>query len=126
MVRLALRSLGLLALALGVIGYLVPGLPGTVFILIAAYLFARSSPRLHGALLNHPRLGGFIRDYQAGNGVPAWVKVYASVMILLFAGSSTVLFAVRRDSLPLAVLVGALGAFGLVVVLRLPTRRPAA
>jgi hypothetical protein len=46
--------------ALGAVGLVVPGLPTTVFLLAASWLFARSSPRLHARLLAHPRLGPFL------------------------------------------------------------------
>ena len=56
--------LGSLSLALGIIGIVVPGLPTTSFVLLAAYLYARSSEKLYSKLLNHKFLGGYIRDFQ--------------------------------------------------------------
>lgn len=50
---------------LGVLGIFVPGLPTTVFLLMASYFFARSSPKAHRWLVQHPRLGPFLQ--QAGN-----------------------------------------------------------
>ncbi len=50
---------------LGVIGIFVPGLPTTVFLLMASYFFARSSPRAHRWLVEHPRLGPLLK--RAGN-----------------------------------------------------------
>ena len=52
---------GLACVALGGVGAVVPGLPTTVFLLAASYLFARSSPGLHRRLLDHPRLGPYLR-----------------------------------------------------------------
>jgi uncharacterized membrane protein YbaN (DUF454 family) len=46
---------------LGVIGIFVPGLPTTVFLLMASYFFARSSPRLHRWLVENPKLGPFLK-----------------------------------------------------------------
>lgn len=59
-----LAALGAFALALGVIGIFVPLLPTTPFLLLAAALWVRSSPRLYGWLLSHRRLGGYIRDFR--------------------------------------------------------------
>ena len=48
---------GLLCIMLGVIGAILPLMPTTIFLIMAAYCFARSSPRLEAKLLNHPRFG---------------------------------------------------------------------
>jgi hypothetical protein len=63
--RVPYLLLGSSAAALGLVGIFVPLLPTTVFLLVAAWAFARSSPRLHRALLDHPRLGPPIRHWQA-------------------------------------------------------------
>ncbi len=122
LLRWLFRALGIIAVALGTLGYVLPGLPGTVFILIAAYFFARSSPRFYNMLLNHRLLGPMIRDYRAGKGVPRWVKIYASLMIVGFAGSSAALLALSRGRPVIAAIVVLLGLYGLHTVLRLPTR----
>jgi uncharacterized protein len=62
--RLPYLVLGFGSLALGLIGAVVPLLPTTVFLLIAVWAFARSCPTLHRALLEHPRLGPPIRNWQ--------------------------------------------------------------
>ena len=65
--RLGLRALGFLALGLGFVGLWLPVLPTTIFLIIAAACFARSSPRLHTWLLAHPRFGPPLRDwFEAG------------------------------------------------------------
>ena len=81
--RTAFRVLGFFFLALGTAGYVLPGLPGTVFILISAFFFARSSPRFYNYLMNHRTFGGWIRDFQAGRGIPGWVKVVAPSFIVV-------------------------------------------
>ncbi len=45
--RFLFMVLGLVFLGIGILGYLVPGLPGTLFLLIAAWLFSMSHPRLY-------------------------------------------------------------------------------
>jgi uncharacterized membrane protein YbaN (DUF454 family) len=75
----------LLCLALGVIGVWLPGMPTTVFILLAAWAAARSSPRLHGWLLNHPLFGQTIRDWQNGGTVSRKAKKRATLMMSLCA-----------------------------------------
>nr|WP_319527554.1 YbaN family protein [Pseudomonas laurentiana] len=75
--RYLLLAIGWLSVALGVIGIFLPVLPTTPFLLLAAACFARSSPRFHDWLINHPQLGPWIRDYLNGEGIPLKGKVYA-------------------------------------------------
>ena len=121
--RITYRILGGFFLGFGMLGYMLPGLPGTVFILIAAYFFAQSSPRFYNWLMNHRVFGTWIRDFRAGKGIPLWLKVYAPAVILLSCALSIVLFFAPRGLWLLAVLVAADGAYGVYYILRLPTRR---
>lgn len=61
--------IGWLGLALFVIGAILPLLPGTPFLLLAAYAFARSSPRLEAWLVEHPRLGPLIRNWRSSGAI---------------------------------------------------------
>lgn len=77
--RWLLLVLAGVALATGVVGIFVPGLPTTVFLLIAAWAAARSSPRLHRWLLGHRVFGKLIRDWQTGGRVSRRAKWNASL-----------------------------------------------
>ncbi|WP_314410060.1 YbaN family protein [Pseudomonas kuykendallii] len=76
-VRYVLLGIGWTSVALGVIGIFLPVLPTTPFLLLAAACFARSSRRFYEWLVDHPRLGPWIRDYLDGEGIPLKGKVYA-------------------------------------------------
>jgi uncharacterized membrane protein YbaN (DUF454 family) len=76
--RWLLVLLACLSLATGVVGIFVPGLPTTVFVLIAAWAAARSSPRLHRWLLSHRVFGKLIADWQHGGCVSRRSKWNAS------------------------------------------------
>jgi uncharacterized protein len=76
-------GLGLLSAAIGFINFLIPGLPSTVFILIAVYFFARSSPRFYNWLLNNKMFGGLIRDWRAGKGLSLKAKMMAISVIAI-------------------------------------------
>jgi uncharacterized membrane protein YbaN (DUF454 family) len=73
------------SLAAGIVGIFVPGLPTTVFILIAAYAASRGSERLHRYLLTHPRFGPLIRDWQTHGAVSRRGKWAATLTMLLCA-----------------------------------------
>lgn len=87
-VRYALQGVGWLSVVLGVIGIFLPIMPTTPFLLLAAACFARSSPRFYNWLVNHKRLGPWIRDYLEGNGIPRKAKVYAIVTMWISIGFS--------------------------------------
>jgi uncharacterized protein len=110
---------GLLSVGVGTLGVIVPGLPTTVFFIVAAACFSRSSPRFEQWVLNLPRIGKTVRDYRAGLGMPRRAKVIAVGMIL---GVST-LSAVLAGLWPVGAAIVALGLVGaLYVTFRVPTR----
>ncbi len=111
---------GLVAVALGAVGIVVPGLPTTVFFIIAAWCFSHSSPRLERWVLNLPRIGPVVRDYRAGLGMPRRAKAIAISMIVVFVTLSVVVFI---GTWPPRLGVLALGAIGVAyIALRIPTR----
>ena len=65
-VRWALLLLALLCLALALIGVVVPGLPTTVFLIVAAWAAARSSPALHRWLWGHRIFGPLLQQWERG------------------------------------------------------------
>ena len=75
--RIIYFSLGWAMVALGVIGLVMPLMPGAVFLIIAAWCFARSSPRFEAWLLDHPTLGRPLRDWRAAGAIPRPAKVMA-------------------------------------------------
>jgi uncharacterized protein len=111
---------GLLAVALGAIGIVVPGMPATVFFVVAAWCFSRSSPRLERWLLNLPYVGPLVRDYRSGLGMPRRTKAVAIAMIVVFVSLSVVVFI---GSWRLRLPVAAFGAIGIAYIAsRVPTR----
>lgn len=67
-------GIGILSLALGIIGIFVPGLPTTPFLLLSSWLFYKSSKRLHDRLHRSPYLGNYIRRYESKRGVSLFSK----------------------------------------------------
>ncbi|MFV0257027.1 MAG: YbaN family protein [Acidimicrobiales bacterium] len=111
---------GLLLVAIGGVGIVVPGLPTTGFMVAAAWCFSRSSPRLERWLLGLPAVGPLVTDYRAGLGMPRRAKIIASTCITLAVGVSAGLVI---GPLAVRILVAALGAVGVwYVTMRVPTR----
>ena len=87
MTRILWIGLGSLALALGLLGIVLPLLPTTPFLLLAAYAFARSSERLHDWLVTHPRLGRPIADWRREGAVSRRAKALALAAMALAFGA---------------------------------------
>jgi uncharacterized membrane protein YbaN (DUF454 family) len=111
---------GLLAVVIGTIGIVVPGMPTTVCFIVAAWCFSRSSPRLERWVLDLPRIGPMVRDHRAGLGMPRRAKAIAVSMIVVAVALSVT---VGINTWPLRLVALALGAVGVVyIAARVPTR----
>lgn len=83
MQRLMLIVLGWFAVALAVLGALLPLLPTTPFLLLAAACFARSSPRFHSWLLYRSWFGGYLRCWQQHRAMPEGAKWRALIVLII-------------------------------------------
>jgi uncharacterized membrane protein YbaN (DUF454 family) len=79
--RIFLFTVGIISLILGVIGTLLPVMPTTPFILLAAACFSRSSKKLHRLLTENKYFGHIIKNYEAGLGLSRKNKVRAIGML---------------------------------------------
>ncbi len=89
--RWAWLALAYVALALGIIGIVVPGLPTTPFILLAAFAAARSSRRMHDGLLAHPVFGPMITTWEREGAISRRAKWTATIAM---AACAVVMFLV--------------------------------
>lgn len=78
--------------SLGFIGIFVPLMPTTIFLILAAACFARSSDKFYNWLINHPKFGTIIHNYREHRGMPLRAKIIAIVMIILTIGTSAIFF----------------------------------
>jgi uncharacterized protein len=76
---------GYLALALGIAGAILPLLPTVPFIILAAFCFARSSPKLERQLLEHPHLGPHIQRWRRNGAISRRGKRAATAAFALSA-----------------------------------------
>ncbi|MDR6113084.1 MULTISPECIES: YbaN family protein [unclassified Sphingomonas] len=120
MIRLGWLVLGLLFVALGVIGAILPLMPTTIFLILAAGCFARSSPRLEAWLLDHPRFGPTLRAWRRDGAIGVKGKAMACGGMALGYG---LFWLTAAPHWPLALLVGVVMAGCAGFVLSRPTAR---
>ena len=113
--RLFLASLGVLCIALGVIGVFVPGLPTTEFVLAASYLFARSSPRLQRWLESNRWLGRSLQRFRETGGMPRSTKMLALASMWIGLGVS--IYALASVGVGAQIAAALLGVIGTGTIL---------
>ena len=86
--RLALISLGLVCLGLGIVGYVMPGLPGTIWLIISAALFVRSSDRLYNFVVQNRLFGRQVKTFLETGAIPLKAKIMSLVSIWIFSTAS--------------------------------------
>ena len=112
---------GSIFVVLGGLGVLLPGLPTTPFLILAAACYIRSSQRLYDWLIANETFGPYLKDYREGKGIPRRAKKIALSMMTIFVGYS-VLFAL--DDLIVRIVVLVLGMIGFYyVAFRVPTAK---
>lgn len=84
---------GSIALTLGAIGVVLPLLPTTPFVILAAALYARSSPKMHQRLLDNRVFGPLIVAWNDERRIPRRAKLLATVMIVAFGGFAIIVVA---------------------------------
>jgi len=106
-VRIGYLVAGFAFTALGIVGAFLPLMPTTVFLILAAGCFGKSSPKLEAWLLNHPKFGPSVRAWRANKAIPRKAKIAAC---LGMAGGMAVFLLAARPKPWLGLLVGAIMA----------------
>lgn len=121
MLNIVLTLVGILSLVLGIIGIVLPVVPTTPFLLVAAACFCRSSPRLYRWLLENRWFGHYIKTYREERAIPRRAKIVA--LLLLWPAIGYVVIAIIKSLLvDLALL--AIGTVVSVYILSLKTQAP--
>ena len=84
--RVLFGLLAYVSLAIGLIAIVIPGLPTTEFILLAAWAATKSSPRLSAWLESHRLFGPILSNWRSGKIIVRKAKISATVSMLLCAG----------------------------------------
>ena len=92
--------LGFIFVGLGSIGIIIPGIPTTPFILLAAWLFSKSSPKFENWLLNHKIFGPLIINWKLYRGISKNSKMYAIITVIItFSTTIWLAFSYKIDVL---------------------------
>ena len=110
---------GTVSVALGVLGIVLPIVPTTPFLLLAAACYARSSERFYVALMTNRFFGPYIRDWREKRGLTLGMKLWIIFVLASTMGVSAIFFV---PLLPVKVLLAIVGTGVSVYVLRLPTK----
>ena len=113
--RILLMGFGWFNIGLATIGVVVPGIPTTIFLIIALWAFSQSSTRLHSWLFNHQVFGPFLQNWKRHGVIPKQAKRVAIFMML---GSWALLIYVSKSW----ILVGGVGLVMLCVAVFIATR----
>ena len=114
--RCLLIALGLLALGLGALGVVVPLLPTTPFLLLAAWCFLRSSQRLYQWVITHPVFGEYIYHYLTYRSVK--MKAKMATLLLLWPSLLASMLIVRRTEATVMLLIVGIGVTWHILALK--------
>ena len=120
MKRTILIFLGWLCVGLGFVGIFVPGIPTTIFLIIALWAFTKSSEKLRHWLLNHKRFGPILNNWQQHKVVPRRAKILMIVLMSL----AVVLFYYSLQNLYLTIGLIIILVLVAVYVISLPSKIP--
>jgi uncharacterized membrane protein YbaN (DUF454 family) len=93
---------GTIALGIGVVGIIVPLLPTTPFLLLAAICYMRGSQRLYNALLCNRFIGSYVRNYLEGRGMSLKMKIWTLSLLWVAIVCTAVL---ATDSLTIRIIL---------------------
>jgi len=110
--RIVWQILGLIFVGVGIVGYVLPIMPGTVFMIIALFCFRKgASQGFVDWMLNNRFFGATLRDWEENRWITVRTKVMASLVMVLFVG-----YSLWRMPVEFKILTGALAAIGLFYI----------
>ena len=111
---------GLFFVLLGLIGIVIPGLPTTIFMILAAACFFRSSTKMYDWVINHPLFGKSVLRFRSGDGMPLKAKYTAIILMWFFISMSLFVF-LHSHALWIKAIIIISGLLGTVFILKQPT-----
>ncbi len=115
-VRWWLAGVGVLSVGLGGLGVVVPGLPTTIFLIIASWCFVRSCPALERVLIQNRFFAPFVKYTRPGTVMPTRARIISTIAIWSAIGLSGWILVERGVPLFVVAIVVASGVVGTVAV----------
>lgn len=116
--KFLLITAGVISVFLAFLGIFLPILPTTPFLLLAAFLFSKSSDKFYYWLINNKLFGSFIKNYREGKGVSRQAKFISLTSLWLVMGS-TIIYAIHIIYIKILLLLIAIAVT--VHLLKIPT-----
>ncbi|TYQ13083.1 UNVERIFIED_CONTAM: uncharacterized membrane protein YbaN (DUF454 family) [Acetivibrio alkalicellulosi] len=91
-IKILLVFIGSISVALGVLGIVLPLLPTTPFLLLAAFCYMKSSDKFYNRLINNKWLGIYIKNYIEKKGIPLKIKIFSITFLWISIGYSSIFF----------------------------------
>ena len=120
MKRIVLLSLGWLCVGLAFVGILVPGIPTTIFLIIALWAFTQSSKKFQTWLLNHKKFGPILKNWQSHKVVPQRAKILMAILQI----SAVILVHYVFNNLIITISLAVILIFVALYVFSLPNKAP--
>ena len=120
MKKIILITVGWCCVGMAFIGVFVPGIPTTIFLIVALWAFARSSKKFHSWLLNHKRFGPILQNWESHKVVPRNAKI----LMVILQISAVIIFHYSLQNIYLTVLLIITLIFVARYVLSLPSALP--
>lgn len=118
--RYILISIGLIFVAIGLIGVFVPGLPTTIFMILAAYCFVRSNEKLYNWVVNNKMFGSKVKHFLETKTIPLRGKIHSISAMWLMVILSLLLL---KNSFVIKIIVIIAALIGTIVILSFPTAK---
>ena len=120
MKKIILITIGWCCVGLAFIGTFVPGIPTTIFLIIALWAFAKSSKKFHSWLLNHKRFGPILQNWESHKVVPHRAKI----LMVILQISAVIIFHYSLQNIYLTAILIITLIFVACYVLSLPSALP--
>ena len=120
MKKIILITIGWSCVGLAFVGTFVPGIPTTIFLIVALWAFAKSSKKFHSWLLNHKRFGPILQNWESHKVVPRKAKI----LMVILQISAIIIFHYSLQNIYLTAILIITLIFVARYVLSLPSELP--
>jgi uncharacterized membrane protein YbaN (DUF454 family) len=116
LIKVFLIFLGMLFLAVAVMGVFIPGLPTTPFLLLSAGLFFYSSEKLYYWISHHKFFGKYIRSYRENRAISRQAKIRSVILMWIMISISAIFFIENHKVIIIIILAGVVGTAVMIII----------